>query len=169
MSRFGERLRGDALALLVWGAATCSACTSSGKAFPQVRPVPADGTHVAPPKPVVWNPMVANALEYQYQMVTNRAGFEAGLCLYGRNTRRAVHVDRAEFPFVKDASPHHINLSCRNATDFLGIAHTHNHNHPYNVPCSHSPLDLRGFRGSSFPLSVVYCGPAGMQSLVKRQ
>jgi hypothetical protein len=160
-----DRIKGDGLALLVWGVATCASCRAPAQSIP----VPADGTRVAPGKPVVWDPFVHNAMQFQYEMVTNRAGFESALCLYGRNERRALYVDRAEFPFIKDASPHHVNLSCRRADDFLGIAHTHNHNHPYNVPCSHSPLDRRSFADAKFPLSVVYCGPAGMQSLTRRQ
>jgi hypothetical protein len=130
---------------------------------------PADGTRVVPvvPKTVIFSPMVTNAFQFQYDLVTIRAGVEAGFCLYGRDKRDSVFVDRAEFPFVHEADSHHILMTCRQDSNFLGLAHTHNYTREYNQPCAHSPVDAAGFLGSKIGLSTVYCGEGRVSNMVR--
>jgi hypothetical protein len=87
---------------------------------------------------------VLSAFEWGYAMVTERAGYEAGWCLYGRHSPYYINITRAEYPVVKEATSHSIVFSCRHSDDYLGRAHSHNTDLP-NVICSHSGIDKKWF------------------------
>lgn len=158
-----DRIKGDAFALLVWGVATCASCrTATPQGF---QP---DGTRVKPLPTVKMDEALLNPFEFGY-FLSQAANVENGWCLYGTKDRQGNYVvTQARTPFVHEAGPHHIRMSCKDDRGFLGIAHTHDNRQPYNTPCAHSPVDREEFlKEPNIKVSAVYCGKGDISLLVK--
>lgn len=162
MVKFFDRLKGDALALIVLGAATCS----GGKILPQAAVLP-DGTSVRSTPRVVFDSSLVNMFEFGY-FLSQKAYVENAWCLHGIKKDDVYEVHYARTPFVHEAGPHHIKVSCIDNDDFLGIAHTHDSRVPENNPCSHSPNDIVGFMSEpQYKVSAVYCGKGLISTITK--
>lgn len=109
-----------------------------------------------------------NAFEFGY-FLSQAANVENGWCLYGKRDRSGDYwVTQARAPFVHEAGPHHIKMSCKDEPGYLGLAHTHDSRQEYNRPCAHSPIDRAGFAESpKTKISAVYCGRGDISLMVK--
>lgn len=159
--KFRDRLRGDSIALLVLVAATCY----KGKMLPQS---PSPDSIIRSTPSVVFDSSLVNMFEFGY-FLSQKAFVENAWCLHGVKKESVYEVQYARTPFVHEAGPHHIKVSCMDSDDFLGIAHTHDSRVPENNPCSHSPLDIAGFAlEPKYKVSAVYCGKGQISTVTKQ-